>query len=156
MTIPGLSPIDQSLHEMASAPAAVSIAQVVARMEAIDGLLPAEDGLKWFNWLYLTVTREVDLQPPGGAWQSPVWLTRLDVVFAGLYFRAVSSYLEGSVVPASWNAFFKARHTTGIDRIQFALAGMNAHINHDLALALVATNTELGVTPSSASPEHTD
>ena len=39
-----------------------------------------------------------------------------------------------------------ARFTAGIDRIQFALAGMNAHINHDLSLALLATDqqTEFG------------
>ncbi|MGB6602275.1 MAG: DUF5995 family protein, partial [Candidatus Cybelea sp.] len=38
----------------------------------------------------------------------------------------------------------------------FALAGMNAHINHDLALALLQTDTELNLSPLQNSPEHDD
>jgi hypothetical protein len=71
------------------------------------------------------VTPQVDLHPPGGVWQSPVWLLRLDVVFAGLYFSAVAGFLEGGSVPSAWSALFEARYRAGIDRIQFALAGMN-------------------------------
>jgi hypothetical protein len=102
------------------------------------------------------VTQQVDLHPPGGAWQSPAWLTRLDVVFAGLYFSAVAGFLGGEPVPAAWAALFEARYQAGIDRIQFALAGMNAHINHDLALALLATDAELNVAPAPGSPEFAD
>jgi hypothetical protein len=54
-------------------------------MESIDALLPANDGLKWFNRLYLMVTDQVRSAPPGGAWQNPARLDHLDVVFAGLY-----------------------------------------------------------------------
>ena len=43
-----------------------------------------------------------------------------------------------------------------MDRIQFALAGMNAHINHDLALALLAVDAQTGVVPGLASPQHVD
>jgi hypothetical protein len=102
------------------------------------------------------VTQQVDLNPPGGSWQSPIWLARLDVVFAGLYFSAVGGFLTGKAVPSSWSALFAARYRTGIDRIQFALAGMNAHINHDLALALLATDSELNVVPTLDSREHAD
>lgn len=59
-------------------------------------------------------------------------------------------------MPSSWQALFEARFSTGIDRIQFALAGMNAHINHDLALALLATNADMGITPLDNGPEHDD
>jgi hypothetical protein len=147
---------DQPLYDLVTAPSAVTIAGVIARMQAIDALLPANDGLKWFNGLYLMVTQQVDLHPPGGAWKSPAWLTRLDVVFAGLYFNAVAGFLGGQPVASAWRALFEARYRTGIDRIQFALAGMNAHINHDLALALVATDTEFNVVPVPGSPEFAD
>ena len=40
-----------------------------------------------------------------------------------------------------------ARYAAGIDRIQFALAGMNAHINHDLSLALLATDRQMNLEP---------
>jgi hypothetical protein len=54
------------------------------------------------------------------------------------------------------HALFDARARAGVDRIQFALAGMNAHINHDLALALLKTNDQLHLTPALQSPEHDD
>jgi Family of unknown function (DUF5995) len=116
-------PADQSLYDLVNGPAPVTIADVIARMQAIDACLPANDGVKWFNRLYLMVTQRVDLDPPGGVWQSPVWLTRLDVVFAGLYFSAVAGFLGGDPVPSAWSALFEARYLTGVDRIQFALAG---------------------------------
>jgi Family of unknown function (DUF5995) len=147
---------DQPLYNLVNAPAPTTIADVITRMQAIDALLPATDGLKWFNRLYLMVTQQVDLNPPGGAWRSPVWLTRLDVVFAGFYFRAVAGALTGQPIPSAWSAMFEARYRTGIDRIQFALAGMNAHINRDLALALLATNADLNIVPASCSPETDD
>ena len=147
---------DQPLYDLVNAPPPVTIADVIARMQAIDALLPVNDGLKWFNRLYLMVTEQVDLHPPDGVWRSPVWFTHLDVSFAGLYFSAVAGFLDGQTVPTSWSALLEARYRTGIDRIQFALAGMNAHINHDLALALVSTNTALSVRPVPGSPQFAD
>jgi hypothetical protein len=156
MTTAASSPAGQPLYELVSGPASVTIADVITRMQAIDTLLPVEDGIKWFNRLYLMVTQQVDLHPPGGAWQSPIWLTRLDVVFAGFYFDSVARFLSGQPVPSAWSALFESRYRTSIDRIQFALAGMNSHINHDLALALLATNRELKVAPARNSPEFAD
>jgi Family of unknown function (DUF5995) len=156
MSTAALSLADQSLYDLVNGSAPTTISDVIARMQAIDALLLTSDGIKWFNRLYLMVTQQVDLNPPGGAWQSPVWLTQLDVVFAGLYFSAVAGFLGGQPVPSAWSALFEARYRTGIDRIQFALAGMNAHINHDLPLALVATDADLNVIPAPGSPEFVD
>src|SRR5271170_6315772 len=126
-------------------------------MQRIDGILPGNDGLKWFNKLYLMVTQRIDTQPPPQGWEDATWLTRLDVVFAGFYFSAVAGALQQNPNTASsWDSLFEARNTAGIDRIQFALAGMNAHINHDLALALLQTDGELHLTPALQSPEHDD
>ena len=148
---------DGQLLEIAAGAAPATIADVVSVMRRIDTLLPTGDGLKWFNLLYLTVTEQVDSNPPPGGWSNPAWLTRLDVVFAGLYFSAISAWLSGSpAVPGSWKALFEARFCAGIERIQFALAGMNAHINHDLALALIETGAELNLVPGKTSPEHDD
>jgi hypothetical protein len=147
---------DQALASLVSAAEPAAIADVIALMESIDGLLPDNDGLKWFNRLYLMVTREVDARPPGGTWRDPEWLLHLDVVFAGLYFKAVRDFLSGTSTPSSWAALFGARFKTGIDRIQFALAGMNAHINHDLALAVLKANADLNVMPAADGPEHAD
>jgi hypothetical protein len=147
---------DQALLQLLQGSNATAIADVIAIMKAIDGLLPGNDGLKWFNLLYLNVTQQVDDQP-ATAWQDPAWLSHLDVVFAGFYFKALSDWLQGGDgVPSSWKALLESRFAQGIDRIQFALAGMNAHINHDLALALLQADADLNIVSSKSSPEHND
>jgi hypothetical protein len=152
-----LSPVDAQLLGTVQAAAPVTIPDVIAVMEQIDGLLPGTDGLKWFNKLYLMVTQKIDGQPPAGGWKDAAWLTRLDVDFAGFYFDAIAGWLQQSPDTASsWDALFEARDRTDVDRIQFALAGLNAHINHDLALALLKTDAEMGLTPGLQSPEHDD
>lgn len=151
------SPVDQQLLQIVDGATPSTIPDVITVMQKIDSLLPSGDGIKWFNKLYLMVTNEVDTHPPAGGWNDAAWLTRLDVVFANLYFSAIASFLNGAAnLPSSWNALFEARLRPGIDRIQFALAGMNAHINHDLALALLQTDDDMGLTPGLNSPEHTD
>ena len=148
---------NQKLLQIVAGPSVTAIADIIASMKAINDLLPGNDGLKWFNLLYLQVTQEIDSHPPDGGWEDPTWLTRLDVVFAGFYFKAIADWLQNSSsVASSWKALLQARFTAGIDRIQFALAGMNAHINHDLALALLQTDTELNLVPTADSPEHDD
>ena len=151
------SPIDQQLLQIVDAATPSTISDVIVVMQKIDALLPSADGLKWFNKLYLMVTNEVDTHPPAGLWNNAAWLTHLDVVFANFYFTAIANFMTGAPdLPSSWNALFEARFRPAIDRIQFALAGMNAHINHDLALALLQTDKDMGLTPSLNSPEHAD
>jgi hypothetical protein len=149
--------VNSQLRKIVSAPPPGTIGDVVALMQQIDKLLPNGDGLKWFNLLYLKATQQVDSNPPSGGWEDAAWLTRLDVIFAQFYFTAILNWLNDSAsVPSSWKALFEARFRPGVERIQFALAGMNAHINHDLALALIKTDAERNVVPSTASPEHAD
>jgi Family of unknown function (DUF5995) len=156
MPIPVSSSSDQALYDLVSRAAPSNIPDVIATMTSIDALLPPSDGLKWFNFMYRRVTGDVNSRPPGGAWQNPAWLEHLDVVFAGYYFQALADSLAGRPAPSSWRAFFQARFSPGIDRIQFALAGMNAHINRDLALALLKTDADLQVAPRLDSREHAD
>ena len=152
-----LNPTDARLFQIVHSAAPAAIDDVLSVMQSIDGLLPGRDGLKWFNKLYLMVTQRIDLQPPPNGWEDAAWLTRLAVVFANFYFTAIADALEQKPDVASpWQALFETRNKTGVDRIQFALAGMNAHINHDLALALLQTNDELHMTPALESPEHDD
>ncbi|MDW5267007.1 MULTISPECIES: DUF5995 family protein [Acidobacteriaceae] len=148
---------DQPLYAIVSGSAPGTIDDVLRVMQEIDDLLADGDGLKWFNRLYMMVTKEVDFSPPVGGWKDANWLLRLDVVFAGFYFRAVAGFLEGSDDTASsWCALMEARYAPGIDRILFALAGMNAHINHDLALALLETDREMNLMPDDGSPQRVD
>ena len=149
--------LDQKLLEIVIEPKPKTTAEVVDRMNQLDAALPGTDGLRWFNWLYLLVTNAVTNNPPPAGWKNPQWVMRLDVVFANLYFTAIECTCSGRQrPPKSWQALFEARHNTKICRIQFALAGMNAHINHDLSLALLQTDSDFGLTPSTSSAEHAD
>ena len=47
------------------------------------------------------------------------------------------------------------RATAGIEPVQFALAGMNAHINHDLPLAMASTCAAVATSPD-ADPHFAD
>jgi hypothetical protein len=116
-----------------------SIADVLQIMERIDATCIDGDGLKWFNWLYLRVTSAVENRVANGGFADPVWLSELDVQFGRLYFEALEASLAGASCPGCWRALFSCRNQAPIARIQFALAGINAHINHDLPEALVAT-----------------
>ena len=151
----GVSIGDRQLLQILTGREVATIPDVIATMESIDDALPGSDGLKWFNLLYLMVTKQVNAPPAG--WKAPAWIEQLDVVFAHLYFNALTGSIQTpATVPSSWQALFEARFTTGIDRIQFALAGMNAHINHDLALALLQTDADMAVAPLDNGPEHDD
>ncbi len=138
------------------APAATTIAEVIARMQAIDAALPSDDGVACFNRMYLEVTQGVEADVQQSTFADPVFVSRLDVVFANLYFAAVDS-LSGpsSALPPAWQPLLVARSTAGIEPVQFALAGMNAHINHDLPIAVVTTCSELGTAPTDGS-HHAD
>ena len=127
-------------------------------MRAIDSELPTKDGVAWFNKLYLQVTERIKERYEQGAFQCPGFLERLDVVFGDLYFRAYNTAQAGKADTASkaWAPLFAARHKPAIAPIQFAIAGMNAHINYDLAVGLVSVCAELGLKIERGTPHHAD
>jgi len=130
-------------------PASVtSIAEAIARMEAIGAAVPAADGLGCFNRMYLEVTQQVDSQLKAGFFADPAFLTQLDITFANLYFEAVEAADHPLAVPLAWRPLVERRAEPGIEPIQFALAGMNAHINHDLPLAVTGTCAALATSPA--------
>jgi Family of unknown function (DUF5995) len=80
------------------------------------------------------------------------FIDRLDVKFSRYYFDA---YASAAADAPSWQPLFHFRARKR-SPLQFALCGMNAHINHDLPVAIVATAEEFGVEPKQHSPEHHD
>jgi hypothetical protein len=132
------------------------IAAVLARMHAIAGELPAADGVGCFNHLYLEETVAVDTATEAAGFEDPEFIAALDAVFAGMYFTAVDDAGGGKPPPRSWAPLFAARDDPRIAPIQFALAGMNAHINHDLPLALMATCQARSLELSRESPQYRD
>jgi hypothetical protein len=128
-----------------------SIAEAIARMEAIDAASPASDGLACFNRMYLAVTQTVDSDLAQGFFADPGFMTTLDVAFANLYFAAADAAAEPATAPLAWRPLLEQRANQGIEPIQFALAGMNAHINHDLPVAVVTACADLSTDPAAGS-----
>ncbi len=88
------SMVDEKLLRVVSGPKPASIKDVIEAMQTIDAALPNDDGLKWFNFLYLKVTSSVLEDATESTWADPAWLTRLDVVFANLYFAAIANFVN--------------------------------------------------------------
>jgi hypothetical protein len=120
-----------------------TIEDVVAAMRAIEAALPENDGVTWFNVLYRRVTEAV--QADASPWADWPFLERFDVAFAKLYFEAIISWESNPAgAPKAWRPLFQARGNDRLLPLQFALAGMNAHINNDLVIALdrIATSEQ--------------
>ena len=138
-------------------PSPSSVADVLARMDELLAPLPRTDGVACFTRLYLEVTKGVDERLRGVTFADPAFLARLDIAFADLFFAADQAFSsDPSQAPHAWAPLFESRSSRGIAPLQFALAGMNAHINRDLPVALVGTCTEFGITLEEDSPQHAD
>lgn len=141
-----LSAVDQQqVAELLADPLPTTVPDVVAlldRLQVLAELTPSgrADGLACFNYLYRVITQEVqDRLVEGGTFRDPEFLIRLDVEFAARYFAAVRADAVGGPVPRSWRVLLERRGDLDIDPIRFAVAGVNAHVNWDLAFALLST-----------------
>ncbi|MFD9224030.1 DUF5995 family protein [Streptomyces sp. NPDC060064] len=121
---------------------------VVERMHALRDDWPATDGVAVFNRVYLAVTEEIERCIDDGEFPDRRAAVTLDVLFAQRYLTAVDAAAAGRRAPACWRPLFQYRRHPGVRPLQFALAGINAHIGHDLALAVVDTCRTLGCEPA--------
>ena len=125
-----------------------TVPEILARLGTIDADLPTSDGVHVFNRVYLTVTERVAaLLEQGDTFQDNPAATELDVRFATLWLDAYDADTAGQRPPTPWRPLFETRHEPNRLPIQYALAGINAHIEHDLALAVVGTCQSRGTTP---------
>ncbi|MEV0322314.1 DUF5995 family protein [Streptomyces sp. NPDC050658] len=126
---------------------------VLARMRALGAELPSGDGVGVFNQVYLSVTEEVDRHLDDGRFTDSGAAITLDVLFAEHYLRAVDTAAGHRGAPACWRPLLQFRRHPGVRPLQFALAGINAHIGHDLPLAVVDTSRTLGCEPADIEDE---
>jgi Family of unknown function (DUF5995) len=133
------------------------IADVIVRLRTIEESGPPSDGVVCFARLYREVTVGVGEELAQKGVADARFLEALDVHFANLFFSALDSYAhEPARTPPAWVPLFAQRSRRGIAPLQFALAGMNAHINRDLPVALTTTCHELGLDLRETSREHAD
>jgi hypothetical protein len=127
-----------------------AIDAVVGELDAVRAPLAASDGIAVFVDVYRQVTALVAQRVMDGTFQDPAFTEALDVVFADIFLQVPQSIAAGTPVAAAWQPLVEAR-AANLFPLQYALAGMNAHINHDLAVALVDTCAERNRDPESGS-----
>jgi len=128
-------------------PLPTTVGGVIDRLRAIQRSLGRTDGVGVFNGMYLEVTERVAASIEEGTFADAVFMAELDIRFANLWIDAYETAAAGREPPWAWRPLFDQRRRAGVLPIQFALAGMNAHIEHDLPLAVVETCRVLGTSP---------
>lgn len=145
------------LRQILESKPATRIVEVIARLKKIVAALPEGDGVRAFTALYLAVTEALRDAAKPGEFEDVAFIRWLDVVFANLYFQALRNPLLGAgPVSKAWAPVLEARGKQGVLPLQFALAGMNAHINRDLPIALVATCEGRRIELRGGSPQQRD
>ncbi|MCC2336378.1 DUF5995 family protein [Cellulomonas wangsupingiae] len=134
------------LADLAGDAPPTSIPDVVRRLEMIrDGAASTsprgeDDGIASFTRLYHVITRRIGEMVESGEFRSSPFLVRLDLEFAQRYFQALRRYaVDVRTAPGVWRVLFDNRHDPRVPPVNSAVLGVNAHINFDLAHALVAT-----------------
>ncbi|KAA1418169.1 hypothetical protein FE697_020240 [Mumia zhuanghuii] len=128
-----------------------SVDGVISRLREIDAGLPAKDGVAVFNRMYLTVTERVaaviaDPASAGTRFRDAETMASLDVGFANHWLAAIDDDAAGRRVAPAWRPLFESRGARRLS-IQYAVAGMNTHIEHDLPIAVVDTCRAGGLEP---------
>ncbi len=127
-----------------------TVVSVIDRLRAIQREVPHGDGAGVFNRMYLDVTERVAAALHEDTFVDAEFMAEFDVRFANLWLTAYDAVAGGRKPPSAWKPLFEERATPGLLPIQFALAGMNAHIENDLPLALVETCRARHTSPASA------
>lgn len=113
---------------------------VIERLSAIiQDCAARQDRLGYFAALYNRVTLAVKDGIANGEFQDGARMERLDVGFANRYITAYDTYRSGELPCLSWLKAFQAAQSPNHIVLQHLLAGMNAHINLDLAVAAART-----------------
>jgi hypothetical protein len=136
---------NQAVIELLADPLPATVSDVVITLGKLLDLAerwPRKqwDGLASFTYLYRIITKDVlDRLNGGTTFRDPEFLNRLDVEFAKRFFHAVRADAAGRPAPRCWQVLFDRRSDERIDPMRFAVAGVNAHVNFDLAFAVVTT-----------------
>jgi hypothetical protein len=109
----------------------------------VDGLagleeaaLARRDRRAVFLTVYGEMSRAMQRLIDDGWFHDREWVARYTVAFANFYREAYDGYDRGTPVAKAWRVAFDTAKRGAALVSQDLLLGINAHINHDLALAL--------------------
>lgn len=115
------------------------IVDVISEMkERLAPLAAACDHDAIFSLAYLRVTENVKAAADSGYFHDRAWLTRIDAVFAQMYFDTMDAWRAGdtSRVPHAWRIALRAADDRTMSGLGDFMLNMNAHINNDFPYVL--------------------
>jgi hypothetical protein len=119
-----------------------TIDEVIAALDVVIAQARAERSrLGFFAVMYRNVTVRVKQAIAAGRFEDGARMERLDVVFAARYLDALAAWRADEPVSLAWKLAFDAAARRRPIILQHLLLGVNAHINLDLGLAVVAMST---------------
>jgi Family of unknown function (DUF5995) len=138
-------------------PAVNSVSDLISELRRLEGALSPGNGVKWFIRLYREVTESISLELKGGDLEDPVFMELLVLVYGNSVLNVTEDAEQrSSRIARAWAPLFERRNDHRVAPIQFALAGLNAHTNHDVPIGLVHACRSTGIEPDSDSPQHRD
>ena len=121
----------------------VTLDDVVEGLGALEAhYIALHDRRAIFLTVYGLMSREMKRGIEQGVFHDGDWVLRYTVRFANYYREAVAGYERGARIPKSWQIAFSAASEPAGLVLQDMLLGINAHVNHDLALALTDVSIE--------------
>jgi hypothetical protein len=132
---------------------AETVDEVAAELQRVRKELPPTDGIKWFAWLYADVTVAIARIYDRGGFEAPDFIGRMVIDFGSAFLQAVET---GRPASRAWQAVWDRRHDERVAPVQFAIAGLNAHVGYELPNGLAGQWREAGLTPGRSTPAHRD
>lgn len=123
------------------------IGTVLARLRAAGATLPRRDGVAVFHGVFLTAVEELARRTAERPGRDSAAAT-LYALCAERYLAVLDAVPAAERPPACWRPLLRFRRHPGLRPVQFALAGLNAQLGHDLALAVVDTCRTLDCEPA--------
>jgi hypothetical protein len=115
------------------------LSAVIEELRAVA--LAADDASGHFPAMYARVTERVHLAVSSGRFDDADGMIRFARAFADRYLHPRAGR---SAVPACWQAAWDVSGDSSLLVVQHLLLGINAHVNHDLALVVVELADERG------------
>ncbi len=119
--------------------------------DVMNGLVALEQALfarldrrAIFATAYINITRELQNRIQALHFHDSEWVSRYSISFANLYRQAFCDYEQGSraSVPDPWSISFETSQKEDGLVIQDLILAINAHVNHDLPLALIEVSID--------------
>ena len=118
-----------------------SVGHVLSELKRLNQVLPNSElnNLQVFNGAYIVVTNQVNTALNDGYYSEPIFVEEFVVTFAKYYFKALNDFCDYGAMPEVWQKVAQSPKPSKSPAFISLLLGANAHINHDLPLALAET-----------------